>query len=74
LPTPEKTIRRAGIPAASARRSSPPDTTSAPAPMAPRVRITARFPLALTAKQIRASSPLTASWKTRKWRSSVAEE
>ena len=32
LPTPENTILRAGMPAAMARSSSPPDTTSAPAP------------------------------------------
>jgi hypothetical protein len=48
FPTPLKTIRSAGIPASSARRSSPADTMSAPAPMAARVRSTPRLPFALT--------------------------
>ena len=50
LPTPENTILSAGMPAASALASSPPDTTSAPAPSFARVFSTARLPLALTEK------------------------
>jgi len=49
LPTPEKTQRAAGTPAARARRSSPSETTSAPAPRSPSVRTTARFELAFSA-------------------------
>jgi hypothetical protein len=49
LPTPEKTIRSPGIPAARARRISPSDTVSAPAPRLPRVRSTETLLLALTA-------------------------
>ena len=40
LPTPENRILFAGMPAASARLSSPPDTTSAPAPSFASVRST----------------------------------
>ena len=40
LPTPENKILLAGMPAASARFSSPPDTTSAPAPSFASVRST----------------------------------
>ena len=49
LPTPEKTIRCGGTPAARARRNSPSETTSAPAPRPAKRRRTARFELALTA-------------------------
>ena len=49
LPTPEKTIRSAGTPAASAVASSPPETTSAPAPRRANVAMTAMLPFALTA-------------------------
>ena len=41
LPTPENMIFSAGTPAASARFSSPPETTSAPAPSRASVAITA---------------------------------
>ena len=40
LPTPENRILLAGIPAASARFNSPPETTSAPAPSLASVRST----------------------------------
>ena len=40
LPTPENTILLGGMPAASARAISPPDTTSAPAPSLASVRST----------------------------------
>ncbi len=49
LPTPEKTIRFVGTFAASARRSSPSETTSMPAPSRASVAITAWFELALSA-------------------------
>ena len=49
LPTPENTIRRPGTPAASARLSSPSDTTSMPAPLSARVRITAWLEFAFMA-------------------------
>jgi hypothetical protein len=49
LPTPLNTIFAAGIPAASARFSSPPDTMSAPAPRLASVRSTAWLLLALIA-------------------------
>ena len=49
LPTPENTILRAGMPAASARFSSPPETTSAPAPSLARVRSTDWLELAFIA-------------------------
>ena len=49
LPTPENTIRSAGMPPASARRISPSDTTSAPAPSFASVRMTARLELAFSA-------------------------
>ncbi len=48
LPTPEKTILWPGIPAKRARASSPPLTTSAPAPILARVAKTAMLELALT--------------------------
>ena len=41
LPTPENTIRSLGMPAALARKYSPPDTTSIPAPKLPRIFSTA---------------------------------
>jgi hypothetical protein len=41
LPTPENTMRSPGVPAASARRSSPSDTMSMPAPRRLRVLSTA---------------------------------
>jgi hypothetical protein len=41
LPTPEKTMRSPSTPAARARRSSPPETMSMPAPMPARVFTTA---------------------------------
>ena len=49
LPMPENMILSGGTPAASARLSSPPDTTSAPAPSFAKVAITAWLELALTA-------------------------
>ena len=49
LPTPENTIRCAGIPAASARRNSPAETTSAPAPSFANAAMTAWFELAFKA-------------------------
>src|SRR4029079_9215742 len=49
LPTPEKTILSGATPAATARRYSPPETTSAPSPALARVAITALLGLALTA-------------------------
>ncbi len=51
LATPEKTMRSGGTPAASARRASPSETTSAPAPSRASVAITARLELALTASR-----------------------
>src|SRR5438105_9403624 len=45
LPTPENTIAPASNPAASARRSSPTDTMSAPAPSARSTFNTPRLPL-----------------------------
>ena len=45
---PENMIWSRGTPAASARLSSPPDTTSAPAPSFASVAITAWLELALT--------------------------
>jgi hypothetical protein len=49
LPTPENTIFEAGMPACSARRNSPPETTSAPAPSFARVRSTDWLELAFMA-------------------------
>ena len=49
LPTPEKTMRSGGTPAASARRISPSDTVSAPAPSLARVLSTEMLELAFTA-------------------------
>ncbi len=49
LPTPEKTMRSPGMPAASARFSSPPETMSAPAPMRASVAMTAWLELAFSA-------------------------
>ena len=49
LPTPENTMRPGGMPAASARFSSPADTTSAPAPRRARVAITPWLELAFSA-------------------------
>ena len=49
LPTPEKTIRSPGTPAARARRYSPSLTTSIPAPSEPISASTARLELAFTA-------------------------
>ena len=49
LPTPENRILFGGIPAASARLSSPPDTTSAPAPSFASVRSTDWLELAFMA-------------------------
>jgi hypothetical protein len=49
LPMPENMILSGGTPAARARLSSPPDTTSAPAPSRASVAITAWLELALTA-------------------------
>ena len=49
LPTPEKVIRPGGVPAASARRNSPSETTSMPAPSRARVVRTAWLELAFTA-------------------------
>ena len=83
LPTPEKTIFDAGIPAASALRISPSDTVSAPAPTCASVVSTAMLELALHANATSGASPVglfssggaeTACEKTLKWRSSVAVE
>ena len=49
LPTPEKTIRSAGIPHSGAARSSPPETTSAPDPSLARRPSRARLELAFVA-------------------------
>ena len=49
LPTPENTILSAGMPAVSARVSSPPETTSAPAPSPASVASTAWLELAFSA-------------------------
>ena len=49
LPTPEKTIRSPGTPAARARRYSPSETTSMPAPSEAISRTTARLELAFIA-------------------------
>jgi hypothetical protein len=49
LPTPENTIRSPGTPAAFARRYSPPDTTSMPAPSDAISAITAWLELAFIA-------------------------
>jgi hypothetical protein len=49
LPTPEKTMRSPGTPAARARRYSPSDTTSAPAPRRASTRMTARLEFAFSA-------------------------
>jgi hypothetical protein len=74
LPTPEKTILSPDTPAASARRYSPSDTTSMPAPASPRSRRTATLDSALTAKQTRCGIPVRASSKRLRCRSRVAEE
>ena len=55
----------AGTPAASARRSSPSETTSMPAPRRPSVRSTAWLEFAFTAKQMSAFWPAKASLSTR---------
>ena len=57
----------AGMPAASARSSSPPETTSAPSPARASVASTARLGLALTAKAIQriGRRPASASRNTR---------
>jgi hypothetical protein len=60
LPTPENTILRGATPTASARRISPSDTVSAPAPSSANVRTTARFGLAFRAKATSASIPANA--------------
>jgi hypothetical protein len=49
FPTPENTIREPGMPAANARRSSPSETMSMPAPRRPSVRRTAWFEFAFMA-------------------------
>ena len=49
LPTPENMILPGGIPAARARKSSPPETTSAPAPSRASVAITAWLEFAFMA-------------------------
>ena len=49
LPTPENRILLAGMPAASARRNSPSETTSAPAPSLASVLSTAWLELAFMA-------------------------
>ena len=49
LPTPENMILSGGMPAASARINSPPETTSAPAPSRASVAITAWLELAFIA-------------------------
>jgi hypothetical protein len=77
LPTPEKMIRSGGAPAARARRISPSETVSAPAPRANRVLSTDRLELALTAKAISGApdpTPRKASRSTVKCRSRVALE
>ena len=75
LPTPEKTMRAPGTPAARARASSPPETTSIPAPSRASVLSTATLPKALTAKHTsRSGAQARASSKSRRWRRSVAVE
>ncbi len=49
LPTPENRILEGGMPAASARFNSPPETTSAPAPSLASVRSTDWLELAFMA-------------------------
>jgi hypothetical protein len=49
FPTPENMIRSGATPAASARLSSPPETTSAPEPSRAKVAITAWLELAFMA-------------------------
>ena len=53
LPTPEKTIFFGLIPAFRAFNSSPPETTSAPAPNLPRIRSIFKLLLDFAAKQIK---------------------
>jgi hypothetical protein len=65
LPTPAKITLSAGVPAARARRSSPSETTSMPAPSRARVASTAWLEFALTAKQIVAFCPANARSSTR---------
>jgi hypothetical protein len=58
FPTPEKTILFGLMPAFIALRSSPAETTSAPAPSFPSIFSIDKFVLALVAKQIRGSTLL----------------
>ena len=74
LPTPEKTIRSPGTPAALARAYSPPETTSMPAPRSPISFSTARLLFDLTAKQTRWSVQSSACRNRPKCRVSVAAE
>ena len=60
LPTPEKTILLAGIPAFKALLSSPIETTSAPEPNAEKVLMIDWFELAFKEKHISESSSLRA--------------
>ncbi len=53
LPTPENTTFLGSPPAANTRANSPPETISKPAPNCAKTLSTARFGLALTAKQIK---------------------
>jgi hypothetical protein len=48
LPTPAKTMRSGGQPAASARRNSPSETTSRPEPASTKLRMIAWLEFALT--------------------------
>jgi hypothetical protein len=74
FPTPENTIRSPGTPAAFARRYSPPDTTSIPAPSDAISAITAWFEFDFMAKQIRCGPQASASSNSRKCRVRVAAE
>jgi hypothetical protein len=61
LPTPEKTIISGAIPAASARRISPTETTSAPMPCRPSTLSTARLGFDFTAKAISLSGTVSSA-------------
>ena len=65
LPTPEKTIRSPGTPAARARAYSPAETTSIPAPRSPSTFSTATLESDLTAKHTRCGNGDSASANSR---------
>ncbi len=74
LPTPEKITFEAGTPAFRARRISPSETVSAPAPSAAKVARTERLEFAFTAKATSTSRGSNASRNTWKCRFRVAVE